>query len=80
MSALSEAKQQYGLDLGFLNRIFWKWALDHRELVVYRRKVLIFTLQIRVRDVHPLIEALVGPLPAVMANAQRGDSSIASSQ
>ncbi len=78
MSALSDAKAQYGLDLGFLNRLFWKWALDHPELVVYRRKIVVFTLQIRVRDVHPLIEALVGPLPAVMANAQTGASTVSS--
>ena len=44
-----------------LAAVFWEWYRNHADDTIIKRKVFIFSVTIRVRDLHPLFEALFGP-------------------
>jgi hypothetical protein len=44
-----------------LAAVFWEWYRKHSEDVIVKRKVIVFTVTIRVHDLRPLFEALFGP-------------------
>lgn len=43
-----------------LRGFFWRWYEEHRDDVLVRRRVLFWTLVIRVRDLEFLFEMLFG--------------------
>ena len=43
-----------------LAAIFWDWYRRHLDDVIVKRKIVIFTVTIRVHDLRPLFEALFG--------------------
>ncbi len=68
MSALSSAKvlgsgaaELTPVQRAALSAVFWEWYRTHSEDVIVKRKVIFFTVTIRVRDLHPLFESLFGP-------------------
>lgn len=38
----------------------WAWAYEHQDHVIISRKLLLWTVKIRVRDLFPLFELLLG--------------------
>jgi hypothetical protein len=62
VSALREFQQTTTakVDLSLLNPFFWTWYKKHLDDVVLKRKILILTLNIRVRDIRPLFVMLFG--------------------
>lgn len=44
---------------------FWQWWIDHQRDTIIKRKILFFSLTLKVRDLFPIFVALFGqnPLP-----------------
>lgn len=65
MSALQELKVvDTRVDVRILGPFFWGWYRRHLDDMIVKRKVLIFSITIRVRDLYPLFVQLFGPEPA----------------
>jgi hypothetical protein len=65
MSALSDLKGvSTQVDVRILGPYFWKWYHKHANDLIVKRKILIFSVTIRVRDLRVLFEQLFGPEPA----------------
>lgn len=65
MSALQELQGiSTQIDVRILAPFFWKWYHRHANDMILKRKILIFSVTIRVRDLHPLFVQLFGPEPA----------------
>lgn len=65
MSALREANlsgtpQLSPAQIAALNMVFWEWYHNHADTVLFKRKVLLFSVTIRVRDLRPLFVMLFG--------------------
>lgn len=45
---------------------FWKWFAEHKNDVLLERKVLFFSLKIRVNDLRTLFTELFGYPPALV--------------
>lgn len=68
MSALREAQRTAtaaggAMDWKFLGVFFWRWYHEHRRDVIIKRKVIIFSVTIRVEDLRPLFVSLFGEQP-----------------
>ena len=68
MSALSSAKMMGSgaaeltpVQRAALSAVFWEWYRTHSEDTIVRRKVFVFTITIRVKDLRVLFESLFGP-------------------
>ena len=68
MTALNDLRslhaQQGRIEWKLLNPFFWGWYHDHANDMIVKRKILVFSVTIRVRDLHPLFVQLFGPEPA----------------
>ena len=65
MSALREANlsgtaQLSPAQIAALNMIFWEWYHHHADDTIIRRKILVFSVTIRVHDLRPLFVMLFG--------------------
>lgn len=67
MSALSSAKvmgsgaaELTPVQKAALSAVFWEWYRTHSEDIIVKRKVLFFSVTIRVKDLRALFEALFG--------------------
>lgn len=72
MSALQELKSskaglQGKIDWVLLGPFFWKWFHEHENDLILKRKILIFSVTIKVKDLRVLFEQLFGPEPASTA-------------
>ena len=64
MSALSDLKGiGTQVDVRILAPFFWKWYHKHANDMILKRKIVIFSVTIRVRDLRVLFEQLFGPEP-----------------
>jgi len=60
-----------GIDLHKIRAIlavfFWQWYIDHQRDVLVKRKLVFFSVTLKVRDLFPLFVLLFGnnPLPRV---------------
>ena len=65
MSALKELGASNGVkvDVRILGPFFWDWYFRHANDMILKRKILIFSVTIRVRDLHVLFVQLFGPEP-----------------
>lgn len=62
MSALDEMRGvSTQIDVRVLGPFFWGWYLRHTDDVIVKRKILFFSVTIRVRDLHALFVQLFGP-------------------
>lgn len=52
------------MDVRVLGPFFWGWFLRHSDDVIIKRKILFFSVTIRVRDLHALFVQLFGPEPS----------------
>lgn len=65
MSALDDlkainAKTPSGVDIRLLNPFFWNWYHLHLDDTIVKRKIVFFTLTVKVRDLRPLFVSLFG--------------------
>lgn len=51
------------LDIRIINIFFWEWYHNHRDTVLLKRKVFLFSVTIRVRDLYELFVQLFGDEP-----------------
>jgi hypothetical protein len=54
------------LILSVLGQFFWKWYYNNRGDTIVKRKILIFNVTIKVKDLKPLFVSLFGTPPADM--------------
>lgn len=71
MSALTELQGvSTQVDVRILGPFFWRWYHRHSNDMILKRKVLIFSVTIRVRDLNVLFVQLFGPEPANLGVAE----------
>lgn len=67
MSALTTLKSMHvvesQVDIRVLAPFFWQWYHDHANDMILKRKLIVFQVTIRVRDLYPLFVQLFGPEP-----------------
>jgi hypothetical protein len=67
MSALQNAKllgsgapELTPVQRAALSAVFWEWYRNHSDDVIIKRKIVLFSVTIRVRDLRALFEVLFG--------------------
>lgn len=67
MSALNDLRsmhqKQGQVDWRVIGPFFWMWYHDHANDTIIKRKILIISVNIRVRDLYSLFVQLFGPEP-----------------
>lgn len=67
MTALQDLKSMHAkeakVDWRVIAPFFWQWYHDHADDMIIKRKIVIFSVTIRVRDLYPLFVQLFGPEP-----------------
>lgn len=44
-----------------IRHAFWRWYHTHRETVILRKRILVFTIQVRLKHLRFLFERFFGP-------------------
>lgn len=44
-----------------MNQAVWAWFNDHKDDVIFTKKVFFFSVTLRVRDIRLVIERIAGP-------------------